>query len=42
MRLPLLRIIALLLVLIAGIACVLGYNFVFDKNIRPEASTLDE
>jgi hypothetical protein len=30
-----------LLVLVAGAVCALGYNFVFDKNIRPQASTLD-
>jgi hypothetical protein len=34
------RIIALMLVLIAGLACVLGHNFVFDKNILPKESTL--
>jgi hypothetical protein len=35
------RIVALLLALIAGIVCVLGYNFVHDRNIRPKESTLD-
>ena len=37
-----LRIVALLLALIAGAVCALGYNFVFDKNIRPQVSTLDD
>jgi hypothetical protein len=36
------RIVALVLALIAGLACVLGYNFVFDKNIRPKVRTLDD
>ncbi|HXQ69638.1 MAG TPA: hypothetical protein VN844_04100 [Pyrinomonadaceae bacterium] len=37
----LIRIVALVLALIAGAVCVLGYNFVYDKNIRPKESTLD-
>jgi hypothetical protein len=36
------RIVALLLALIAGIAFVLGYNFVSDKNIFPRESTLSD
>jgi hypothetical protein len=35
------KIVALLLALISLLVCVLGYNFVYDKNIRPEQSTLD-
>jgi hypothetical protein len=34
------RIVALFLALIAGAVCILGYNFVEDKNIRPRESTL--
>ena len=36
-----LRIVALILALVAGAVCILGYNFVDDKNIRPQQSTLD-
>jgi len=36
------RIVALVLVLIAGLVCALGYNFVYDKNIRPVESTLSD
>jgi hypothetical protein len=35
------RIVALALALIAGTVCILGYNFIYDKNIRPKESTLD-
>jgi hypothetical protein len=37
----LIRIVALVLAIIAGTVCILGYNFVYDKNIRPKESTLD-
>jgi len=37
-----LRIVALVLALIAGAACALGYNFVFDKNILSQASTIEK
>ena len=37
-----LRIVALLLALIAGAVSALGYNFIFDKNIRPQVNTLDD
>jgi hypothetical protein len=42
MRPRTLRIVALLLALIAAAVCALGYNFVFDKNIRPKVSTIDD
>jgi hypothetical protein len=42
MRPRTLRIVALMLALIAGTVCALGYNFVFDKNIRPQVSTLND
>ena len=42
MRPRTLRIVALVLALIAGLVCALGYNFVFDKNIRPQVNTLDD
>jgi len=35
------RIVAVILAVIAAFVCVLGYNFVYDRNIRPEESTLD-
>ena len=35
------RIVALVLALVAGFVGILGYNFVYDKNIRPKESTLD-
>ena len=35
------KIVAVLLALIAALVCVCGYNFVYDKNIRPKESTLD-
>ena len=35
------RIVALVLALIAGTVFILGYNFVYDKNIRRKESTLD-
>jgi hypothetical protein len=35
------RIVALILAIVAGVVCILGYNFVDDKNIRPKESTLD-
>jgi hypothetical protein len=35
------KIVAILLALIAGAVCVLGYDFVTDKNIRPKESTID-
>ncbi|HEY6805163.1 MAG TPA: hypothetical protein VI306_16425 [Pyrinomonadaceae bacterium] len=34
------KIIALILAIIAAFVCLLGYNFVFDKNIRPQENTL--
>jgi len=36
----LIRIVALLLALAAGVVCILGYNFVYDENIRAKDSTL--
>jgi Tfp pilus assembly protein PilO len=41
MRPRTIRIVAVVLALIVGLVCVLGYNFVFDKNIRPRENTLD-
>jgi len=35
------KIFSLILALIVALVCVFGYNFVFDKNIRPQESTLD-
>ena len=37
----LIRIVAVVLALIAGTVCVLGYNFIYNKNIRPKEQTLD-
>ena len=39
--LRLIRIVALVLALISGTVCILGYNVIFNKNIRPKESTLD-
>lgn len=35
------RIVALVLALMTGLVCALGYNFVYDTNIRPKESALD-
>jgi hypothetical protein len=35
------RIVAFVLAVIAGTVFVLGYNFISDRNVRPEESTLD-
>jgi hypothetical protein len=35
------KMVAVLLALIAAVVCALGYDFVNDKNIRPQEITLD-
>jgi len=35
------KVVAVVLALIAGLVCILGYNFVYDTNIRPKERTLD-
>ena len=35
------KIVAVVLALIAALVCICGYNFVYNKNIRPKERTLD-
>ncbi|HKZ79529.1 MAG TPA: hypothetical protein VJ124_14735 [Pyrinomonadaceae bacterium] len=34
------KIVAIVLTVVVALVCVLGYNFFYDKNIRPKESTL--
>jgi len=35
------RIVALMLAVVAGLVFIFGYDFVHDQNIRPKETTID-